>query len=214
MSDIRVPAVDANLPRMSLGGAEDWTHWSDFTRTVLEEHAVWDIVTGKETAPSSDIVAIQEFREKSAKAARIIKAGLATHIYTHVLHQRDPKKIWDKLESVCDGRDTKHQQMLMRMTLGIPDNETIMNKPDADRVSYVKMYVDLLEGSFKNKEQFFESLAVVLLEKSRPKDTSKAGIEQEAVKTPTKKEERLLADEAAKTSLILEVPAPSPHSDG
>ena len=167
--------------RLLLKDDSDWLQWSDFTRTLLEEEDAWKIVAGKRTAPAGDETALREFNMKSATAARIIKEGLASHVYVQMLDLRSPKEIWEKLERVYNDRAALNERLNLRLILEYSWYARNSKKSATEIARQVKMFAYMLKRTFSDKERFFESFTQVVLEMSLPPSLSK-GRAQEKTK--------------------------------
>lgn len=95
--------TSSSARREKLTGFNNWPRWSDFTRAMLIEKDVWDLV---ETGPRPAQATIGEQKTKENRmaigtATRIIKEGVSDNIFNNIIDITDPKEMWGKLRSAC-----------------------------------------------------------------------------------------------------------------
>ena len=88
-----------------LTGFANWPVWSGITKSMLIEKDVWDLVlTGPQPQRKNPGLWSKEIKEDRMAVGivqRIIRKNVSDQIAFNIMDLKDPKKIWDKLKSIC-----------------------------------------------------------------------------------------------------------------
>ena len=115
--------VDTSRYRVPALTADNYFMWSHKVELILRGKGLWDIVSGKETAPSDDTERTNYERRRDVALTNIILT-IDDSCIAAVITLRDPKEVWDTLkkmyktvsEARIDAYIVQFQQLKMKPT--------------------------------------------------------------------------------------------------
>ena len=91
--------------REKLIGFANWPVWLGITVSMLIEKDVWDLISIGPRPPRKNTglltKEIKEDRMAVGIAQSIIQEGVSNQIAFNIMDLKNPKKMWDKLKSIC-----------------------------------------------------------------------------------------------------------------
>lgn len=91
--------------REKLTGFANWPVWLGITESMLIEKDVWDLGLIKPQSqyenPDLQWKKIKKDRMAVGIAQKISRKGVSDQIAFNIMDLKDPKKMWDKLKSIC-----------------------------------------------------------------------------------------------------------------
>lgn len=89
-----------------LKGADDYQNWSFACKTYLKGEGLWKCVEGDAEATKNE--------DKMAKAVQRIVMSVDESLFSHIIKEDTPKKMWDNLKAVCEDKGVNNQMRLIK----------------------------------------------------------------------------------------------------